>query len=116
LCSLKLISITGASGENSTHVNGEYRLTAAVSGGFAVYEKTTDRTRSIWHDATGDWMVGDTEDLGTDVGYASLTSAGVAPETRGTGGAAWQVVKDDDYDGWEEQPGVRVRFGYPNRQ
>ena len=73
-------------------MNGEFRLTAAVSGGFPVYEMMADTRRSIWHvGETGKWMDGDTKEIGENIGFASLKSRSLAPTTRGTGDAKWRA-------------------------
>ena len=99
------LTISGASGPNRDYVNGEYRLTPAVSDGFAVYEKTKDPSKSIWHIAEeSTWMVGDTDQLGRNNGYAELISVGVAPETQGMDGAKWKVYTTGGVEGAAGRP------------
>jgi hypothetical protein len=102
------LEISGATGPNNDIVNGVFRRTGVVSGGFAVYEKTTNANYSIWRaEESGKWFVSSTELIGQDRGFATLRSDTVAPETRGKNGAQWQVAHGNG--DWRDEPNVRVR-------
>jgi hypothetical protein len=109
------LEISGATGPKSDSVNGVWRRTGIVSGGYAVYEKQADSTKEqkspksmSWREeATGKWWVGKTEQVGQGKGFATLLSDAVAPETRGKDGAQWRVRHGTG--DWRDEPTVQVR-------
>ena len=106
-----MLEISGFSSPNRDRINGVFRRIPRVSGGFGVYQKTTDPTVCIWRVAgsAGAWYVGDTQSLGQAQGWAWLRSDAMAPETLGKGGAQWQEELNG-VDGWTDAPNVRVRM------
>jgi hypothetical protein len=110
------IRIFGATGLNSTTVNGIYEPTTEVSNGICVYRKAGDLDKWLEYGGGGktEWVIKKTADKGHGRGWAALhIDSLMVPEQAGDkgGGVGWQV-----YDGtkFENQKDVRVAIAGVN--
>ena len=106
---VQVSGVTMKDGLADTWCCGQYIESAQVVNRRAVYRKVGDGRFALWYDEIGMWRLGDTADIGSTVGRASVESSSMTPQ--GPHSRPWTafVWSGREIGGeWQEQPQVRV--------